>query len=63
MEENHEGRNGSHFQESYMDVGEIAPKPQTNLTQMDFQDQGRSTHKQTKYKVCLVAWNVSKKPK
>jgi hypothetical protein len=20
-------------------------------------------HKQTKYKVCLVAWNVSKKPK
>jgi hypothetical protein len=43
VEESHEGINGSHFQESYMDVGEIAPKPQTNLSQMDFQDEGKST--------------------
>ncbi len=43
VEESHEGINGSHFQESYMDVGEIAPIPQTNFSWMDFQDQGRST--------------------
>jgi len=43
VEESHQGRNGGHFQESYMDVGEATPSPQTNFNQIDFQDQGRST--------------------